>query len=81
VNLAITLAQEFDHSVLLIDADLRRPSILNYLGFPSGPGLAECIMDGANVGEVLVKTGLGKLSILPAGRNVSHPSNCCRQNG
>jgi exopolysaccharide/PEP-CTERM locus tyrosine autokinase len=74
LNLGITLSQEFDHTVLLVDADLRRPSVLNYLGFPSGPGLAECVLDGADVGEVLVKTGLGKLSILPAGKNIKNPT-------
>ena len=73
LNLAITLAQEYDHTVLLIEADLRRPTIMSYLGLQSGVGLADCILDGVDVGEVLVKTGIGKLSVLPAGRPVKDP--------
>ncbi len=73
INLATTLAQEYDHTVLLIEADRRRPTIMKYLGLEGGPGLSECIMDGFDVGSALVKTGIGKLSVLPAGRPVEDP--------
>lgn len=73
LNLAITLAQEFDHTVLLIEADIRRPTILKYLEMESSAGLTDCALDGLDVSEVLVKTGIGKLSVLPAGRMVSNP--------
>ncbi|WP_305046474.1 XrtA-associated tyrosine autokinase [Geoalkalibacter sp.] len=73
LNLAITLAQEYDHTVLLVEADLRRPTIMNYLGLQAGIGLADCVLDGLDVGEALVKTGIGKLSVLPAGRPVKDP--------
>ncbi len=73
INLAITLAQEFDHTVLLIEADLRRPTIMKYIGLEATLGLTDCVLDDMDVSEVLVKTGIGKLSILPAGRVVSNP--------
>jgi len=73
LNLAITLAQEFDHTVLLIEADIRRPTILKYLNMEAPVGLTDCVLDGIDVGEVLVKTGIGKLSVLPAGRAVPNP--------
>lgn len=73
LNLAITLAQEFDHTVLLVEADIRRPTILKYLGMEASVGLTDCVLDGLDVGEVLVKTGIGKLTILPAGRSVPNP--------
>jgi protein-tyrosine kinase len=41
LNLAITLAQEMDHTVLLIDADLRKPSIQAYLGMEPSKGLSD----------------------------------------
>ena len=72
VNLAISLAQEYDHTVLLIDADLRKPTCHKYLEIPSGPGLAECLTDGVDLGEVLIKTGLGNLTLLPAGKQVKN---------
>jgi exopolysaccharide/PEP-CTERM locus tyrosine autokinase len=73
VNLAISLAQEFDHTVLLIEADLRKPSILEYLGLQAERGLSDCILDGVAVDEVIVGTGIGGLSVLSAGRPVGNP--------
>ncbi|OQY21628.1 MAG: hypothetical protein B6I37_08405 [Desulfobacteraceae bacterium 4572_35.2] len=73
LNLAITLAQEFDHTVLLVEADIRRPTVLKYLEMESSVGLTDCALDGLDVSEALVKTGIGKLSVLPAGRTVSNP--------
>ena len=72
-NLAISLAQEYDLTVLLVDADLRRPSIHDYFGFERGIGLSDCLQDGSDIGEAIVKTDLGKLSIISAGREVEKP--------
>jgi exopolysaccharide/PEP-CTERM locus tyrosine autokinase len=74
INLAVSLAQEYDHTVLLIDADLRKPSISEYLGIPRAPGLADCLVDGVPVSEVLVKTGIGKLMVIPAGKRIDNPA-------
>jgi len=73
LNLAVCLAQEYDHTVLLVDADLRRPSIGGYLGIKAEIGLSDCLMHGANLGDALVKTGIGKLSVLLAGTKVPNP--------
>jgi protein-tyrosine kinase len=73
LNLAVSLAQECDHTVLLIDADLRKPSLHEYLGLKQGPGLADCLADGFGVEKALVKTGIGKLSFLPSGQRLDNP--------
>lgn len=73
LNLAMTLAQEFDHTVLLVEADIRKPSILKHLGIEAPRGLVDCVLDGTDIGEVLVKTDLGNLSVLPAGRPADNP--------
>lgn len=73
VNLAACLAGEFDHTVLLIDADLRRPTVHRYLQLGSRKGLSDCLREGLDVGELLVKTDIGKLSVLPAGTPVANP--------
>lgn len=73
LNLAVSLAQEYDHTVLLIDADLRKPSISKYLELGPRPGLAECLLDNAAIPDLLVKTGIGKLVILPSGRVAPNP--------
>lgn len=73
VNLAITLSQEFDHTVLLVDADFRKPSLHHYFNFTPDAGLADCIADDLDTGQALIKTGIGKLSLLPAGKSVTNP--------
>jgi receptor protein-tyrosine kinase/non-specific protein-tyrosine kinase len=73
LNLAISLAQEYDHTVLLIDADFRRPSIHRYLGIEPHKGFSDCLLGEAQLGEVLIPTGIGRLSVVTAGREVPNP--------
>jgi receptor protein-tyrosine kinase/non-specific protein-tyrosine kinase len=73
LNLAISLAQELDHTVLLVDADMRRPSIHRYLNIDNKMGISDCLMGEADISEVLIGTGLGRLSVITAGREVSNP--------
>ena len=72
-NLAAAMALDFEQQVLLIDADLRSPSIHRYFGVGSSPGLSEYL--GSNNGVDLVKyvqnTSLPGLRILPAGKSSS----------
>jgi len=72
-NLAISLAQEFDHTVLLVDADLRRPTCHNLLCLENTYGLSDCLMDGADISKGIIRTGIGKLSFLPAGTPMANP--------
>lgn len=73
LNLAVSLAQEYDYTVLLVDADLRKPSVHQYLGFEPTVGLIQCLNGEATLEQALIKTGLGKLVILPAGGVVKNP--------
>lgn len=73
VNLAASLAGEFDHTVLLVDADLRRPSVHRYLGLGSRKGLSDCLREGLDVADLLVRTEIGRLTVLPAGTPVANP--------
>lgn len=67
-NLAMSIAMEMDHTVLLVDADVARPSIPNYLGLETGRGLLDVLLDDKlDLADVLIKTNVEKLSILPAG--------------
>lgn len=74
LNLAITLAQEYDYTVLLVDADIRNPFLHRYLNINPEIGLSDCLINGHNIGRALIKTGIGKLTFLPAGRNVADPA-------
>jgi exopolysaccharide/PEP-CTERM locus tyrosine autokinase len=73
VNLAISMAQEYDLTVLLIDADLRRPTIHDYLGFEQTIGLSDCLLDCTDIGEAIIKTDISNLSVISAGREVPKP--------
>ena len=69
INLAISLAMELDRSVVLVDADTVRPSVLQGLGVDDGMrGLMDVLVEGETFGEDLVRrTNIGRLSIVPAG--------------
>lgn len=73
LNLAISLAQEHDKKVLIIDADLRKPTIGKFLGLNPKKGLAECLKENVDIDEVLIETGLGNLIFLPAGTTDNNP--------
>ncbi len=79
-NLALSLAHEFDHTVLLVDADMRAPSCHRVLGIPRPAGISDCLLDGKNFWEVLVHTGIGRLSFLSAGRPVPYTAELFSSN-
>lgn len=73
INLAISMAMEMDHRVLLVDADVARPSVLNRLGLPPERGLMDVLAgDVNNLGEVILRTNIEKFSLLPAGMPHAH---------
>lgn len=75
INLAISLAMEMDRRVLLVDADVLRPSVSAALGVKvSEKGLMDVLLDGINLSDVLCNTNIEKLSLLPAGRRHAHAS-------
>jgi receptor protein-tyrosine kinase len=68
INLAISMAMELDTTVLLVDADVARPSVLQRLGLAPAPGLMDVLSDPSlNLGDILLRTNIERLSILPAG--------------
>jgi receptor protein-tyrosine kinase len=68
VNLAMSIASEMDHRVLLIDADVGRPTIPNILGFENKIGLMDILIeDSVDVADVLIKTSIEKLSLISVG--------------
>ncbi len=73
INLAISIAMELDHTVLLVDADVARPSILRNLGLDPEPGLMDVLLGkNLDVADVMLKTNVDTLSILPAGSSHRH---------
>jgi exopolysaccharide/PEP-CTERM locus tyrosine autokinase len=73
VNLALSIAMEMDMTVLLVDADVARPSVLKVLGLAAETGLMDVLLDDdMTLSDVILKTNIPTLSILPAGRSNKH---------
>lgn len=73
-NLAISIAQSIQEHVLLIDCDIRLPSIHKQFGFGNVPGLSECLSNGTPLSSFILKTKVDKLSIVPGGKSPHNPS-------
>lgn len=67
INLAMSIAAELDNTVMLVDADVARPSVLRMLGLKPGPGLLDVLENKSTVAESLLRTNVDKLTILPSG--------------
>lgn len=75
INLSISLALEPHHTVLLVDADLRHPSIHTYLGIDVELGLREHLLDGMAIEQMLVHPQqMQRLVLLPGSKPVSNSS-------
>jgi protein-tyrosine kinase len=72
-NLAISMALERDRTVLLVDADVAKPSVPRALGLHAEGGLMEVLLDRhVDLGEMLWKTDIGGLTVLAAGKAHQH---------
>jgi len=68
INLAVSIAMELDHSVLLVEADVIRPTTLARLGLTARRGLIDLLENPAvTLPDVLIRTNIPKLTLLPAG--------------
>lgn len=75
INIAASLALRDDSTVLLIDADMRRPRIAHALGIADAPGLSEVLSGRASLAEALIKAEqFPNLSILTAGAVEDNPA-------
>ena len=73
VNLAMSIAMEMDRTVLLVDADVARPTVPKILGLGTEIGLLDILQDEKlDLADVLIKTNIEKLTLLTAGRRHSH---------
>ena len=79
-NLATTLAMGIDEYVLAVDADLRRPRLHRMFGYSKVKGLHDYLVGNARLEEVLIKSRVNKLSILPAGKPARNPAELLSSN-
>lgn len=66
INLAIAISMDVNQTVLLVDTDLRNPSVAQYMGLPVDRGLGDILGGQASIQETMINPGLSRLCILPA---------------
>ncbi|SEA67207.1 XrtA-associated tyrosine autokinase [Acidovorax soli] len=68
INLAMSLAMELNHTVMLVDADVARQSVMKTLGLQPAPGLLDLLLDDKiGLPDVLLRTNIDNFTLLPTG--------------
>lgn len=74
INLAISIAMEVGQTVLLVDADLRHPSVHEYFGLKPEFGLSDYLLGDEEIEDLLIHPGIGGFVMLPGGRSLQNSS-------
>jgi ATPases involved in chromosome partitioning len=74
VNLAIAIAMEEDRNVLLVDCDLKWPSVGQRLGLRFDFGLIDCLTSDRSLYEVCINPGIDRLVVLPGRDSANNAS-------
>ena len=76
INLAVAIARGLDQYALLVDCDLRRPSLAGLMGMgvEYTRGLTEYLQGDSELSELICRTSINKLSVLPSGSSPQNPA-------
>ena len=78
INLGVSIAKEFSRTVLIIDADLRKPTkrhtafSTEFFTLDVGVGLTDYLKGEADIPDILINPGINKLTLIPGGRPVDN---------
>jgi non-specific protein-tyrosine kinase len=72
INLAISFSHQTNRTVLLVDGDIRKPTIDKYLGLSEGPGLSDYLIGKADIADILINPGMERIVVLPGGRPLTN---------
>jgi len=78
INLAITFAREIDQTVLLVDVHLHNPSVLKCFGIEQERGLTDYLLNDEPLPALLIRPGIEKLTVLPAGLPIERSAEALR---
>lgn len=68
LNLALTMAADYDAAVLLVDADMSGQGLQTMFGFDGAPGLSDHLTNATPINELLINPGVPRFVLLPAGQ-------------
>jgi protein-tyrosine kinase len=74
INLALSLAMEVNQTVLLVDADLRNPSVHDYFGLHPSSGLGDYLVSTGTIEEMLIHPDIDNFTLLPGGKPLLNSS-------
>lgn len=74
INLAISIAMKLNFTVVLVDADLRKPSVHKCLGFTPELGLRDYLESDILVEDIMIHPGIDRLVVLPGKGSIYHAS-------
>jgi protein-tyrosine kinase len=72
INLAVSFAKEFNQTVLLVDCDLKRQSIHRYLNISLDKGIADYLLNGCALKDMIIWPGIEKLTLISGGKTISN---------
>jgi len=70
INLSLTFAKEYNQTVMLVDSDLHKQSVHECLGFESDRGLANYLLNGTALADLIVWPGVEKFTVISGGKTV-----------
>jgi protein-tyrosine kinase len=70
INLAVSIARDLNQTVLLVDTDLRSPTIHKLFGLDINGGLSDYLLHDVPLSDLLINPGMEKLVILPGGKRI-----------
>jgi protein-tyrosine kinase len=73
-NLGLTMAQEYQQRICIVDANFRSPQQHRLFGLPEGPGLSDVLVGRASLGEALIAIEDHHITVLPVGAALAHPA-------
>jgi capsular exopolysaccharide synthesis family protein len=80
INLAISIAQQQQKTVMLVDFDLRKPRIAKYLGLKREKSINEFLSGKAALSDIIVNPGIPRLTIIPTNSPVSKSAEMLSSN-
>lgn len=79
-NLAVSIARGINEHVLLIDCDFRRPNLHKIMGCSNAEGLRDHLNGKKQLSDLMLKTTINKLTLLPAGKESTNPTELLASN-
>lgn len=70
VNLAITFAKEYDQTVFLVDCDMKRQDVHQYLNIESEKGIADYLLEDCPLKDLIIWPGIEKLTLISGGKTI-----------